>query len=135
MFGIYDGFDSICVCHGFKVGVFDIVFFDIGAMLISISEIAGLDLTLKLLLKLFKFVVIVVVSFLNFILPFNLILIWYHDSLYACLGVHMLRIHGLMAMFAIKIGLWIPPSNSSSNPTKATMDPRVRRVQHAIQGP
>ena len=102
-------------------------------MLISI---AGLDLTLKLLLKLlFKIVVIVTVSFLNFILPLNLVLFWYHDSLYACLGIHMLRTHCLMAMFATKNGLWIPPSNSSSNPTKATMDPRVRRVQHAIRAP
>ena len=71
MFGIYDGFDSICVWHWFKVGVFDIVLFDVGAMLISI---AGLDLTLKLLFKLlFKTVVIVTVSFLNFIFPFNLV--------------------------------------------------------------
>ena len=107
--------------------------FGFGAIFISI---AGLDLTLKLLSKLlFKIVVIVTVSFLNFFLPFNVVSHWYHDSLYACLGVHMMRIHCLMAMFAIKNGLWIQPSNSSSNPTKATMDPRVRRVQNAIQGP
>ena len=35
-------FDSICVCHRFKVGVFDIVLFDVGAMLISIASI-GFD--------------------------------------------------------------------------------------------
>ena len=63
-----------------------------------------------------------------------MMLLWYLDSLCACLGVHMLRTHCLMAMFATKNGLWIPPSNSPSNPTKATMDPRVRRVQNAIQG-
>ena len=56
MFGIYDGCDTICVWHRFKVGVFDIVLFDVGAMLISI---AGLDLTLKLL---FKIVVQIVVQ-------------------------------------------------------------------------
>jgi hypothetical protein len=39
-----------------------------------------------------------------------------------------------MAMFATKNALWIPLSNSFSKPTKATMDPRVGRVQHAIQG-
>ncbi len=123
MFGINDGCDSICVCHRFRVGVFDIVLFDVGAMLISI---AGLDLTLKLLFKLlFKIVAIVTVSFLNFILPLNVVLLWYLDSLYACLGVHTLHTHCLMAMFATKNGLWIPPSNSSSNPTKATMDPRI----------
>ena len=103
MFGIYDGCDSICVCHRFKVSVFDIVLFDVGAMLISI---AGLDLTFKLLFKLlFKIVVIVTVSFLNLFFPLNVVLLWYLGSLYACLGVHMLRIHCLMAMFAIKIGL------------------------------
>ena len=46
----------------------------------------------------------------------------------------MFRTHCVMAMFATKNGLWIPPSNSFSNPTKATMDSRVRRVQNAIQG-
>ncbi len=130
LFGTLYGFGSICVCHRFKVCLFDLVFFDFGAMLISI---AGLDLTLKLLLKLlfkllFKIVVIVVivtVSFLNFILPFNIVLFCYLDSLYACLGVHTLRLPCVMVMFATKNGLWIPPSNSSSNPTKATMDPRV----------
>ncbi len=71
MFGIYDGCDSICVWHRFKVGVFDIVCFAVGAMLISI---AGLDFNFKLLFKLlFKIVVIVAVSFLNFNLPFNLV--------------------------------------------------------------
>ena len=105
-------------------------FFGFGAIFILI---AGLDLTLKLLLKLlFKIVVIVTVSFLNFFLPFNLVLHWYHNLLYACLGVHMLRIHCLMVMFATKNGLWIPPSNSTSNPTKATMDSRVQRVQNVI---
>jgi hypothetical protein len=80
-----------------------------------------------------KIVVIVTVSFLNLFLPLNVVLFWYLDSLYACLGVHMLRIHCLMAMFATKNGRWIPPSKSSSNPRK-TMDPRVRCVQNAIQG-
>jgi len=96
--------------------------------LILVPHLSSFDwiLTFKLLFKLlFKIVVIVTVSFLNFILPFDLVLLWYLGSLYACLGVHMLRIHCLMAMFAIKIGLWIPRSNSSSNPTKATMDPRI----------
>ena len=49
-----------------------------------------------------KIVVIVTVSFLNLFLPFNLMLLWYLDSLYACLGVHTLRTHCLMAMFATK---------------------------------
>ena len=84
---------------------------------------------------LFKIVVIVTVSFLNLFLPFNVVSHWYHASLYACLDVHMMRIHCLMAMFAIQNVLWIQPSNSSSNPSKATMDPRVRRVQNALQGP
>ena len=98
-------------------------------ILVHINIISRLDLTFKIVVKLlFKIVVIVTVSFLNLFFPFNVVLLWYLGSLYACLGVHMLRIHCLMAMFAIKIGLWIPRSNSSSNPTKATMDPRVRRV-------
>ena len=127
MFGTYDGCDSICVCHWFKVGVF----FYFGAISISI---AGLDLTLILLFKLlFKIVVIVTVSFLNFFLPLNIVSLWYHDSLYARSGLHMVRIHCLMAMFATKDVLWIPPSNSFSKPRK-TMDLRVRRVQNAIQG-
>ena len=80
-----------------------------------------------------KIVVIVTVSFLNFFLPLNIVLLWYLDSLYACLGVHMLRILCVMAMFATRNGLWIPPANSFSKPRKTTMDPHVRRVQHAIQ--
>ena len=74
----------------------------------------------KIVVKLlFKIVVIVTVSFLNFIFPLNLVSLCYHESLYACLGVHMLRTHCLMAMFATKNVLWIP---------------RVRRVQNTIQG-
>ena len=91
MFGIFKGFDSVCLWHRFKVGVLDIIFFEFGFMLISIAE---LDLTLKLLFKLlFKIVVIVTVSFLNSILPLNVVLLWYLDSFYACLGVHTLHTH------------------------------------------
>ena len=75
MFGIYDGCDSICVCHRFKVGVFDIVFFAVGAMLVSIASI-GFDvkIVVKNVVKIVvKIVVIVTVSFLNFIFPFNLV--------------------------------------------------------------
>ena len=79
--------------------------------------------------------VFVTVSFLNLFLPLHVVLHCYLDSLSACLGIHMLRIRCVMAMFATKDVLWIPPSNSFSNPIKATMDPRVRRVQIAIQGP
>ena len=96
MFGIFDGFDSICACHRFKVGEFEVVLFGFGAIFISI---AGLDLTLKLLSKipkllskiqnccsklLFKIVVIDTVSFLNLFLPLNVVSHWYPDSLYAC---------------------------------------------------
>ena len=133
MFSVHGGFDSIYAFYRFEVGVFDHAFFDFDAIFISI---AGLDLTLKLLCKLlFKIVVIVTVSFLNFFLPFNLVQHWHHDSLYACLGVHVLRTHCVMAMFATKDVLWIPPFNSPSNPTKASMDPLIRRVQNAIQAP
>ena len=78
MFGISGIFDSLYACHRFKVGVFDIVFFDFGTILISIAR---LDLTLKLL---FNIVVIVTVLFLNLFFPFNVVLHWYRDSLYAC---------------------------------------------------
>ena len=51
-------------------------------------------MTLKLL---FKIVVIVTVLFLNLFLPLNVVIHWYLDSLYVCLGVHMLCIHCLIA--------------------------------------
>ena len=72
MFGINDGCDSICVCHKFKVGVFDIVFFDVGAMMLI--SIAGIGIDVQIVVKIVvKIVVIVTVSFLNFIFPFNLV--------------------------------------------------------------
>ena len=39
-----------------------------------------------------KIVLIVTVSFLNFFLPFNIVSHWYLDSLYACSGIHMMRV-------------------------------------------
>ena len=56
MFGINDGCDPICVWHKFKVGVFDIVLFDVGAMMLI--SIAGIGFDVKIVVKLlFKIVV------------------------------------------------------------------------------
>ena len=133
MFGIHGGIDSIYACHWFKVGVFDIVFFWFWCH-IYFNRRIGFDV--KIAVKIIvQIVVIDTVSFLNFFLPFDLVQHWYYDLLYACLGVHTLRTHCVMAMFAPKNGLWIPPSNSTSNPTKATMDSRVRWVQNVIRAP
>ena len=73
--------------------MFDLVFFDFGHINIKYYQS---PIVAKWL---FKIVVIVTVPFLNFILLLNGVLFCYLNSLYACLGIHTLRIHCLMAMF------------------------------------
>ena len=62
-------------------------------------------IVVKIITFVLKSVVFVTVSFLNLFLPLHVVLHCYLDSLSACLGIHMLRTHCLMAMFAIKDAL------------------------------